>query len=171
MLAFALAACGHVNTTPDAATNADSKPIDASTAPDASLTFTMANSWTNCPVMVDCEDVYDFDVSAAAHVTVSLTMITSSSLPRLGLYAGSTTSGIDLFTGQNTAACGTATDVDFSQGPTLVSPGHYRAVVGRDWGKSSTLMGTYTVTISADTALANVQQTADDQASSQGHCP
>jgi hypothetical protein len=170
LLAFALAACGHVNTTPDASHAADAA-VDTSMAADASLTFTMAGAWSCSPTGTDCEDIYDFDVTAASMITVDLTAVTGPSLPRLGLFAGTTTSATNLFTGSSTAACAPTQDTDYSQGPTLVSPGHYRVTVGRDWGKSVSSDGTYTVKITATNALSNVSQTSNDTASNQGHCP
>ena len=168
--ALALAACGHVNTSSDAPLPADAKPVDTAVAVDAQLSFTMNGMWS-CTVSIDCEDIYDFDVPAGGSVTAKITAVTNSSATRLALFAGTSTSSTDLFTGDGMAACSISQDTDFSQGPTLVSPGHYRLAVGRDSQNSANQSGTYTITIDVTTGLSNVSQTSDDTASNQGHCP
>jgi hypothetical protein len=97
--------------------------------------------------------------------------VTDASATRLSLFAGASTASTDLFTGDSSAACSISQDLDFSQGPTPVSAGHYRVAVGRDYENSAGATGTYTIEIDVTTGLTNVSQTSDDVMSMLAMCP
>jgi hypothetical protein len=152
----------------DAPVMIDARPPDGATG---STTFTSNSQWS-CASLTDCEDVYDFDVAASAKITATISAVTGASTPRLGLFAGTTTTGTDLFTGAAKDLCSASNqqDVDLTGGPVTVAAGHYRLTVGRDWNASAGAAGTYTITITSTVTLSNPTQSADDQASNQPHC-
>lgn len=159
-----LAACGSVKGSPDA------RPADA--MPDAVVTqtmYTLDATWS-CADSVDCEDVYDFDLPASASVTAKVTAVTGASVPRLGLFKGTGTTGNNVFTNAATDLCGTQ-DTELDAGPATVAAGHIRVAVGRDWGASAGSAGTYTITIMSAPGFVPRGPTADDQPSNQAACP
>src|SRR5215471_9622551 len=142
-----LGACGKV--VPPAA---DAHPTaDAAPAADAPpSTYTNSTGWS-CASSTDCEDVYDLVFTAPGTVSVKVSPVSTDSMARLAIFAGTATTGKNLFNNTANVICGSGQGADVSGGPLSVSAGHYQLAVGRDWGFSLSSDGTYTVTVTANT--------------------
>ena len=168
-----LAACGKVETpTADAHGTADAHPsADAMPTTDAPPpTWTNSSGW-NCASNTACEDVYDVTFTGDDVLSVVVSGVSSESMARLAVFAGTATTGTNLVTNTGAAACGSGQGTSISSGAINVSAGTYAIAVGRDWELSAGASGTYTVTVSTTHPFVAPVQNGDDVASNQANCP
>lgn len=125
--------------------------------------------WT-CSVGVNCQDVYDFTITGpvpADTLTVTVSAVTGTSTLRMAVFApGVALSGTNLTNGGVTDRRCFGQNIGDTVGLTnLPASGTYRIAVGRDWGLSGGASGTYTLSVSMNTAkLVYLSQTVEDTA-------
>lgn len=124
--------------------------------------FAVDSDW-DCAGVDSCRDVYDFDLPAGVDVSLQVVDVTGSSVPMLAVYApGVPLSGENVLTGGDTDLMCTSQDEDLVSQFTTTSAGVWRVAVGRDWGQSSGLAGTYHLVVGESGAAVDGVQTVDD---------
>jgi hypothetical protein len=131
--------------------------------------FTANLGWT-CANGVNCQDVFDFEVTAGSVLTVKVLNVSSGSVAQIALYGpGSALGGINLFTGDTKELRCTSGNScsDFTAGEHVDSyaatqDGVYRVAVTRDWGTSCGGTGTYRLEVSSSKGFVPDGQTAED---------
>ena len=142
----------------------------------------LATDWT-CPILeydevlgwdcdsgVDCQDVFDIELTMGSIVTFQATEVTGGSVLQVALYGpGVPLGGTNLFTGNsNELRCDYVSGCNNNTAGQTVSDfvvpgdGLYRFAVTRDWGHSCGGSGTYRLIVASDTEFPGVEQTVDD---------
>jgi hypothetical protein len=132
-----------------------------------------AGGW-DCAISQICQDVYDFDLQDGSDVEVIVHTVTGASVPRLALFGpGIPLDGINLFTGTTNDRLCVGQDMTDTASVTVSGSGTYRLAVGRDWGLSAGVSGTYVVDVNTSLPVQPQGQTADDVTSqaSGASCP
>lgn len=140
-------------------------------APNGTTSYTKSLGWT-CASGVDCQDVFDFQMTAGTTVTFKVTNVSSGSVAELALYGpGSALSGTNLFTGNATAvlcnvgaSCDNNTAGQAIENFAITHTGTYRLTVTRNWGFSCGGSGTYDLSVTSASTFQPLGQTSDDTA-------
>jgi hypothetical protein len=145
----------------------------------------LATDWT-CPILdydevlgwdcgsgIDCQDVFDMELTTGSIVTFAATEVTGGSVLQVALYGpGVPLGGTNLFTGNSNelrcnyvSGCNNNTAGQTVNDFVVPGDGLYRFAVTRDWGHSCGGSGTYRLTVASDTGFPGVEQTVDDEPS------
>ncbi|GHA00562.1 hypothetical protein GCM10008090_06780 [Arenicella chitinivorans] len=104
----------------------------------------VSGAW-NCAITETCQDVYEFTIDKPANAMLDLRSIGGSSVVLTAIFApGQSLSGTNLLTGSTADRECTGQNVPYQLiHLTLPTAGRYKLAIGRDWGSSSGLTGTY----------------------------
>jgi hypothetical protein len=146
---------------------------DDTNGPQGVTSFTGNYGWTCAPTGTNCQDVFNFTVTAGSVFTIRVNTVSSGSVAQLALYGpGVSLGGVNLLTGTTKELrCTTGGDCNlFIAGEhvsaiTLSQAGTYRLAVTRDWGNSCGGTGTYHLEVTSTVAFQVAGQTVEDQAS------
>jgi len=142
------------------------------TPPAGNTTFTGTYGWT-CATGVNCQDVFDFTVTAGSVLTIKVSNVTDGSASQIALYGpGVALGGVNLLTGTTkelrctvAASCSLYTGGEQKVGVTAATTGTYRLAITRDWGVSCGATGTYKVEMTSTVAFQQSIQSVQDGAS------
>lgn len=128
--------------------------------------YTATGAWS-CSGGVSCQDVYDFDSFTATTMTVAISSVTGSSVPRLAVFDGGALDTTNRLNGNLADRRCVGQNASDTATTGSLPVGHHRVAVGRDWGSSAGASGTYTITITTpNVPLVVGGGTTDDVSSS-----
>lgn len=148
------------------------KKSSPTTPSDNVTSFSGTFGWT-CSSGVNCQDVFDFTITAGSVLTVRVNNVSAGSASRIALYGpGTSLGGTNLLTGTTSELrCTNATNCDLFTGGeqkvglTVNQTGTYRLAVTRDWGVSCGATGTYRVELASSQTIVVGTQSVQDAAS------
>ena len=126
-----------------------------------------------CASGINCQDVFDLQLTAGSVLTIRVTNVSSGSVAQLALYGPSVAlGGVNLLTTTTKelrclagAGCSTFTAGEHVDAITVTQTGTYRLAITRDWGTSCGGTGTYRLDVTSTQAFQVMGQTVEDQAS------
>jgi hypothetical protein len=119
---------------------------------------------------VNCQDVFDFSVTAGSVLTIRVTNVAPGSASQIALYGpGAALGGMNLLTGTTNelrctvaASCNLFTGGEQKVGVAAAQTGTYRIAVTRHWGLSCGSTGTYLLEVISTVAFEPGIQTVQD---------
>lgn len=137
--------------------------------PPGATTFSGDFGWT-CASGVNCQDVFDFTVTAGSVLNVRVSNVSDGSASQVALYGpGVALGGTNLLTGTNNElrcitapSCSSYTAGEQKVGVTAATTGTYRLAVTRNWGISCGATGTYNVQLTSNVGFQVGTQTVQD---------
>jgi hypothetical protein len=140
------------------------------TSPGQGSSFTKSLGWT-CANGVNCQDVFDFQLTAGTKVSFKVSNVSSGSVVEVALYGpGVALGGTDLFTGDTTellcggdlTSCSNNTAGQDVESFAIPQTGTYRFAVTRNWSHSCSATGTYDMSVTSASSFQANGQTVED---------